>query len=160
MRTYMTEHLSSGMEALTFTLGCEEYGIDIQKVQEIRGYAAVTYVANAPASLKGVLNLRGTIVPVIDMRILLNVGKPSYDQFTVVIILTIGTRIIGAVVDGVSDVITLAGSQIRPAPRMRADIGSDYLIGLGTVDDRMLILIDIDHLLLHAKTGLAEEVMA
>jgi len=98
---------SNGNEFLAFTLGKEEYGIDILKVQEIRGYEAVTRIANSPDFIKGVVNLRGIIVPIVDMRIKFQLGEPTYDQFTVVIILNIGGRVVGMVVDSVSDVITL-----------------------------------------------------
>ena len=89
-------------EFLAFKLGAEEYGIDILKVQEIRGYEAVTRIANAPEFLKGVVNLRGIIVPIVDMRIRFNLGEPGYDQFTVVIILNIAGRVVGMVVDSVT----------------------------------------------------------
>src|ERR1700687_5565974 len=116
------------IEALAFTLGAEEYGIDLHQVQEIRGYDAVTRIANAPDFIKGVVNLRGTIVPIADMRIKFNLGTPTYDQFTVVIILNIGSRVIGMVVDSVSDVITLTSDQIKPAPEMGTALDTDYLI--------------------------------
>ncbi|MGN8084383.1 chemotaxis protein CheW, partial [Variovorax sp. 22077] len=135
------------MEVVTFKLGDEEYGIDIQKVQELRGYDAVTRIANAPEYIKGVVNLRGIIVPIIDMRIKFKLGEPTYDQFTVVIVLNIGGRVVGMVVDSVSDVITLTGEQIKPAPEMGSVLDADYLIGLGTLDERMLILVDIDRLM-------------
>src|SRR3989339_1873689 len=109
-------------EYLAFTLGQEEYGIDIQKVQELRGYDAVTRIANAPAHIKGVVNLRGIIVPIIDMRIKFNLGEPSYDQFTVVIILNMDKRVMGLVVDSVSDVITLTPDPERPPPEMGRQI--------------------------------------
>jgi purine-binding chemotaxis protein CheW len=141
-------------EFLSFTLGKEEYGIDIQKVQELRGYEAVTRIANAPEYLKGVVNLRGIIVPIIDLRIKFNLGSPAYDQFTVVIILNVADRVIGIVVDSVSDVITLTPEQIRPAPEMGAAVDTDYLIGLGTVEQHMLILVDIDRLMTSAEMGL------
>ncbi|NMM27465.1 MAG: chemotaxis protein CheW [Glaciimonas sp.] len=144
-------------EFLAFTLGQEEYGIDILKVQEIRGYEVVTRIANAPEFLKGVINLRGIIVPVVDMRIKFKLGTPTYDQFTVVIILNIGGRIMGMVVDSVSDVITLVPEQIKPAPDLGAAFDSDYLIGLGTVEERMLILVDIDKLMSSAEMGLIEK---
>ena len=143
-----------------FTLGSEEYGIDILKVQEIRGYETVTRIANAPEFLKGVINLRGIIVPVVDMRIKFKLGTPTYDQFTVVIILNIGGRIMGMVVDSVSDVTTLAQEQIKPAPDMGTAFDGDYLIGLGTVDERMLILVDIDKLMSSAEMGLVEKIAA
>ncbi len=147
-------------EFLSFTLGEEEYGIDIQKVQELRGYEAVTRIANAPAFIKGVVNLRGIIVPIIDMRLKFALGTPSYDQFTVVIVLNIGGRVVGMVVDSVSDVITLAPEQIRPAPEMGAALDTDYLVGLGTVNDRMLILVDIEKLMSSDEMGLVEAAAA
>ncbi len=147
---------TGGREFLAFTLGSEEYGIDILKVQEIRGYEAVTRIANAPEFIKGVINLRGIIIPVVDMRIKFKLGTPVYDQFTVVIILNIGGRIVGMVVDSVSDVTTLLPDQIKPAPDMGAVFDSDYMIGLGTVDERMLILVDIDKLMSAGDMGLIE----
>ena len=145
------------LEFLAFTLGQEEYGVDIQKVQELRGYDAVTRIANAPEHIKGVVNLRGIIVPIIDMRIKFNLGTPTYDQFTVVIILNIASRVMGMVVDSVSDVITLSPEQVKPAPEMGAVLDADYLIGLGTLDDRMLILVDIDKLMTSDEAGLVEQ---
>ncbi|MBI1834446.1 MAG: chemotaxis protein CheW [Burkholderiales bacterium] len=147
----------AGHEFLAFTLGSEEYGIDILKVQEIRGYEAVTRIANAPEFLKGVINLRGIIVPVVDMRIKFNLGTPTYDQFTVVIILNVGGRIVGMVVDSVSDVTTLLPEQVRPAPEMGTTFSTDFLIGLGTLDDRMLILVDIDKLMSSPEMGLIDQ---
>src|SRR5690606_20343983 len=122
-------------EYLTFTLGAEEYGIEILKVQEIRGYEAVTRIANAPPYIKGVMNLRGTIVPIVDLRIKFNLGEPTYDQFTVVIILNLHGRTIGIVVDGVSDVIALDGEQIRPAPDFGALVDTRYVTGLGRSEE-------------------------
>lgn len=145
------------LEFLAFTLGEEEYGIDIQKVQELRGYDTVTRIANAPEHIKGVVNLRGIIVPIIDMRIKFNLGTPTYDQFTVVIILNIASRVMGMVVDSVSDVITLSPEQVRPAPEMGSVLDTDYLIGLGTLDERMLILVDIDKLMSSSEMGLIEK---
>ncbi len=134
-------------ELLTFTLGNEEYGIDILKVQEIRGYDAVTTIANAPDFIKGVINLRGIIVPIVDMRIKFNLGKVSYDETTVVIILNVANRVVGMVVDGVSDVTTLKGDEIKPPPEFGAGLDVRYLEGLGTVGDRMIILVDIEKLM-------------
>jgi purine-binding chemotaxis protein CheW len=148
------------LEYLAFTLGQEEYGVDIQKVQELRGYDAVTRIANAPEHIKGVVNLRGIIVPIVDMRIKFNLGTPSYDQFTVVIILNIANRVMGMVVDSVSDVITLSREQIKPAPEMGSVLDTAYLIGLGTLDERMLILVDIDKLMSSEDMGLVEKLAA
>jgi purine-binding chemotaxis protein CheW len=150
----------SGREFLAFTMGDEEYGLDILKVQEIRGYEAVTRIANAPAYFKGVMNLRGVIVPVIDMRVKFNLGNPSYDAFTIVIVLNLGGKVVGMVVDSVSDVTTLSAQQIRQAPDMGGVFDSDYLIGLGTLDERMLILVDIDKLMASAEIGALASVAA
>ncbi len=150
----------AGREFLAFKLGKEEYGIDILKVQEIRGYETVTRVASAPEFVKGVINLRGTIVPIVDMRIKFKLGEPTYDQFTVVIILNILGRVVGIVVDSVSDVITLSQEQVKTAPDMGGGLNSNYLIGLGTLDERMLILIDIDKLMSSADMGLIEKAAA
>ncbi|MBK7813452.1 MAG: chemotaxis protein CheW [Rhodocyclaceae bacterium] len=149
----------SGMaqEYLTFTLGPEEYAIDILKVQEIRGYEQPTTIANAPAFIKGVINLRGTIVPIVDMRIKFQVGKAEYTPFTVVIILNIGARVVGIVVDGVSDVTSLRPEQIRPAPDFAATVDTKYIQGLGTLDERMLIVVDIARLMLSSDMALVDE---
>lgn len=147
-------------ELLAFKLGTEEYGIDILKVQEIRGFETVTRVANAPNHLLGIMNLRGIIVPIVDMRVRFNLYDPSYDQFTVVIILSIEDRTVGMVVDSVSDVITLTSEQIRPAPDMGSALNTDYLTGLGSIDERMIILIDINRLMSSVDMGLTHELAA
>lgn len=145
-------------EYLTFILGDEEYGIEILKVQEIRGYDTVTRIANTPDFIKGVINLRGHIVPIIDLRIKFKLGKIEYNEFTVVIILNIGNRVVGIVVDGVSDVLALNAAQIRPVPDLVSDIDNKYLLGLGTVDERMLILVDIERLMSSQDMALVEAV--
>ncbi|MBL8446518.1 MAG: chemotaxis protein CheW [Zoogloeaceae bacterium] len=141
-------------EFLTFTLGDEEYAIDILKVQEIRGYDAVTKIANTPDFIKGVINLRGTIVPIIDLRIKFRLGRAEYNQFTVVIILNVSDRVVGVVVDSVSDVIMLAQDQIKEAPQFSGGTNTDHITGIGTVGDRMLILIDIERLMASRHMGL------
>ena len=147
----------AGNEYLTFTLGKEEYGIDILKVQEFRGYEAVTRIANAPEFIKGVVNLRGIIVPILDMRIKFNLGEARYDQFTVVIILNVAGRVVGMVVDSVSDVIRLTAEQIRSAPDFASTtFDTRYITGLGTIDERMLILVDIERLMSGVDMGLIE----
>ena len=144
-------------EYLTFTLGAGEYGVEILKVQEIRGYEAVTRIANAPAFIKGVSNLRGTIVPIVDMRIKFNLGEPEYNAFTVVIILNVAGRVVGMVVDSVSDVIELKPEQIRPTPDFSSSFDTKYITGLGTVDQRMLILVDIERLMSASDMALIEQ---
>jgi purine-binding chemotaxis protein CheW len=147
-------------EFLTFRLGKEEYGIEILKVQEIRGYEQVTAIANAPEFIKGVVNLRGIIVPIVDMRIKFKLGVADYDQFTVVIILNVAGRVVGMVVDGVSDVIRLTEEQIRPAPDFSTtSFDTRYITGLGTIDERMLIMVDIEKLMSGADMALFESIV-
>ena len=145
-------------EVLSFRLAKEEYAISILKVQEIRGYEEPTMLPSAPACIKGIMNLRGSIVPIVDMRILFNLGEPVYDQFTVVIVLNIKNHVIGMVVDSVSDVVTLSDDQMRPAPEMGSTADGDYITGLGTVGERMLIVLDIDQLMSSEKLGLINSV--
>lgn len=137
----------SGQEFLVFTLGDEEYGIDILKVQEIRGYVQVTRIANTPAFIKGVTNLRGVIVPIVDLRVKFSQGDVEYNENTVVIVLNLGQRVVGIVVDGVSDVLSLTADQIRPAPEFAVTLSTEYLTGLGALGERMLILVNIEKLL-------------
>ena len=151
----VTHHMAN--EFLTFRLGGEEYGIEILKVQEIRGYDSITQIANAPEFIKGVVNLRGIIVPIIDMRIKFRLGEANYDQFTVVIILNVAGRVMGIVVDRVSDVISLESEQMRPTPEFGAVIDTEYIMGLGTVDERMLILIDIEKMMGSGDMGLIDQ---
>jgi purine-binding chemotaxis protein CheW len=144
-------------EYLTFRLDREEYGIDILKVQEIRGYEPPTRIANAPPFIKGVVNLRGTIVPIVDMRLKFNCANAQYDAFTVVIILNLHQRIVGIVVDSVSDVMGLVPEQMRTAPDIESIIDSDAIIGLGSLGDRMLILLDIEKLMSGLEMGLVAD---
>jgi len=134
-------------EFLTFTLGAEEYAIDILKVQEIRGYETPTLIANAPVFIKGVINLRGIIVPIVDLRIKFNLSNVEYTPFTVVVILNVAGRVVGVVVDSVSDVISLLPGQIRPAPDFSATFDTRYIRGLATQEGRMLIVTDIEQLM-------------
>ena len=145
-------------EFLAFKLGDEEYGIDILRVQEIRSYEPPTRIASAPAFIKGVVNLRGVIVPIVDMRLKFNLDSASYDSFTVVIVLNIASRVVGMVVDAVSDVITLTREQLRPVPEFSSAIASDHLLAVGSIDERMLILIDIEKLMSAAEMGLVNTV--
>ena len=147
-----------GGEYLTFRLGQEEYGIDILRVQEIRSYEQPTRIANAPAFMKGVVNLRGVIVPVVDLRLKLGCDSAEYNSFTVVIVLNVRGRIVGAVVDSVSDVLQLNRDQIRPAPEMNASVDASYITGIGGVGERMLILMDIEALMSSADMGLIDSV--
>ena len=144
-------------EFLTFRLGRESYGIEILKVQEIRGYETPTAIANAPAFIKGVVDLRGVIVPVLDLRIKFKLDQATYDEFTVVIILNVAGRVVGVVVDAVSDVLTLAVDTIRATPEFAsATFDTKYITGLATVDEQMLILLDIEKLMTGADMALVD----
>ncbi|KPF43326.1 chemotaxis protein CheW [beta proteobacterium AAP121] len=155
--------LSLPSEYLSFRLGDEEYGIDILRVQEIRSYEAPTRIANAPHFIKGVVNLRGVIVPVIDLRLKLGCDSAEYNAFTVVIVLSVRGRVIGAVVDSVSDVLALAADDIKPAPEINSAVEADYILGMGCVKageaQRMLILTDIDALMSSAEMGLMDSAL-
>jgi len=150
-----------GGEFLTFRIGNEEYGIDILRVQEIRSYEAPTRIANAPDFIKGVVNLRGVIVPIVDLRIKFCLGEPAYDAFTVVIVLNVGGRVVGVVVDSVSDVLEMNKDQIRPAPQFNTVVDATYITGVGTVTEgdaeRMLILVDIERLMSSTDMGLFDQ---
>ena len=147
-------------EVLSFKLGAEEYGIDILKVQEIRGYEQPTRIANAPSFMKGVVNLRGVIVPIVDMRVRFAMADVKYDAFTVVIILNVVGRTVGIVVDSVSDVLQLRPEQIKPAPEFNGQVDSSNITGLGTVKtgdvERMLILMDIEQMMSSSEMGLMD----
>jgi purine-binding chemotaxis protein CheW len=152
---------ASGMAAsgyLSFRLGHEEYGIDILKVQEIRGYEEPTKIANAPAFIKGVVNLRGVIVPIVDLRLKFGLSDAAFDDFTVVIILNVARRVVGVVVDSVSDVIEFTAAQMRPAPEFNGAVDASYITGLGSTSndagDRLLILTDIERLMSSPDMGL------
>jgi len=146
--------VTSIREYLAFKLGDEEYGIDILRVQEIRSYEQPTRMANTPDFIKGVINLRGVIVPIVDMRVKFNLSKVDYTDFTVVVVLTIGHQIIGMVVDGVSDVLSWTPEHLRPVPQLDSSIGSDHILAIGSVQDRMLILLDIVKLMSSSSMGL------
>ncbi|WP_280562138.1 MULTISPECIES: chemotaxis protein CheW [unclassified Chromohalobacter] len=148
---------TQSQEYLVFSLGSEEYAVDILKVQEIRGYENVTRIANAPEFIKGVTNLRGVIVPIVDLRIKFNLDKIEYEGQTVVIVVNVADRVVGIVVDGVSDVMTLSSDQIKPAPEFGETLSADYLSGLGSLEDRMLVIVDIEKLLTSEEMALVEQ---
>lgn len=154
--TTANEDAGGAQEYLTFTIGREEYAIDILKVQEIRGYENPTTIANAPDFLKGVVNLRGIIVPIVDMRIKFRIGQAEYTPSTVVIILSIRDRLVGIVVDSVSEVTMLRADQIHPAPEFGSSVDSRYITGMGTLDDRMLVVIDIEKLMFNGDMALVD----
>ena len=148
------------LEALAFRLGGEEYGVDILKVQEIRGHDPVTRIANAPDFILGVVNLRGIIVPLVDLRQRVGLATAPGSHAGVVIVLNIAGRVVGMVVDGVSDVVRLGPADIRPAPQLGSSFDTDFLLGLGAIEERMLILLDIERLLSSQELGLVERLAA
>ncbi|MES2582048.1 MAG: chemotaxis protein CheW [Pseudomonadota bacterium] len=139
---------------LTLRLGDEDYAIDIMRVQEIRSYEEPTRMANSPSFIKGVINLRGVIVPIVDLRMKLNISKVDYTEFTVVIILNVKGAVTGAVVDAVSDVVTLDAAMIKPAPQFESVIDSRFILGLAHVGERMLIVMNMETLLSNAELGM------
>jgi len=147
-------------EFLTFRLGAESYGIEILKVQEIRGYENPTTIANAPAFIKGVINLRGVIVPILDLRVKFRLPDTKYDEFTVVIILNVASRVVGVVVDSVSDVLSLGADEVRPTPEFASTtFDTKYITGLANVDEGMLIMLDIEKLLTGSDMALVESAL-
>lgn len=159
-RTAHIENDTVSREFLTFLLGGEEYAIDILRVQEIRGYDVVTPIAHAPEFIKGVINLRGSIVPIIDLRIKFGIGKVEYTPFTVVIVLDLGTRTVGVVVDAVSDVIAVHETEMRPPPEFSRAVDLRYITGLVMLDERMLIVVDIEGLMLSSDMALIDDAIA
>ena len=138
---------ADGNQFLTFTLGAEEYGIEILKVQEIKGYSAFTPIPNAPPYIKGVMNLRGTVVPVVDLRTKFAMIETEYNQFTVVIVVTVGARVFGLVVDAVSDVLNIPGEAIEATPHLGADVDTSFMTGMAKSGDKLIALLDIEKLI-------------
>ncbi|MCA1856989.1 chemotaxis protein CheW [Massilia oculi] len=150
----------TSLEALAFRLGEQEYGVDILKVQEIRNHDRVTRLANAPCFIQGVVNLRGRIVPIVDLRLHFGINARAGEHLAVVIVLNIAGHVIGMVVDSVSDVVRLAPDDIRPAPALGTAFDTDFLLGLGTIEERMLILLDIERLMSSEELGLVTRLAA
>ena len=145
--TVMTASTGTSLESgqyLTFSLGSEAYGVDILRVQEIKGYTAVTPIPNAPAYLKGVMNLRGTVIPVVDLRLRFGMEPADYTTFTVIIVVTIGARVMGLVVDAVSDVLDIAAGDVEPPPDFGGQVDARCLSGLAKAGDRLVVLLDIE----------------
>ncbi|MBS0392810.1 MAG: chemotaxis protein CheW [Proteobacteria bacterium] len=157
-----TRPASSGAAAqyLTFRLGQEEYGIDILRVQEIRSYEQPTRLAHAPEFIKGVIDLRGVIVPIVDLRLKLGCARADYTDFTVVIILHVGAMVLGAVVDAVADVVALSADAIKPAPHFQGQVDASFVRGIAANDGRLLIVVDIESLLSSAEMGLVKSAAA
>ena len=147
-------------QVLTFVLGNETYGVDILRVQEIRGFTAVTKIPHAPSHVLGVLNLRGSIVPIVDLRMRFDLDRADYNAVTVIIVLSIqsanGRRDFGVVVDGVSDVVDVPQADVRPAPEMGSTSATEYILGLVPVAERMVVLLDIDCLIGNDLRGMSQ----
>lgn len=138
---------------LTFRLGEEEYGIDILKVQEIRGYSAITHIPNAPPHVKGIINLRGTVVPVVDLRAKFSMDAVEYTKFTVIVVAMVGEKIAGLIVDAVSDVLNIAANDVRPAPDLGARCDTRFIRGVASISSRLAVLLEIDRLLTEEETA-------
>lgn len=152
------QHGGQSRQVLTFVLGSETYGVDILRVQEIRGWSVVTKIPHAPAHVLGVLNLRGSIVPIVDLRMRFALEHVDYTAITVIIVMSVmtatGRRDFGVVVDGVSDVVDIDVGEIKPAPELGTRGATDYLFGLVSVAERMVVLLDIDQLIGRDLTGM------
>ncbi len=145
---------------LTLRLGKEEYAIDILRVQEIRSYEEPTRMVNAPAFIKGVVNLRGVIVPIVDLRMKLSLDKVEYNEFTVVIILNVRGTVMGAVVDSVSDVVTLGVDAIKPAPQFETTLDTRFITGLANEGERMLIVMNMEAMMSNTEMGMLGAALA
>jgi purine-binding chemotaxis protein CheW len=138
---------ADGSQYLTFSLGREEYGVDILKVQEIKGYSAITPIPNTPPYVKGVMNLRGTIIPVVDLRSKLGMAAAEYTPFTVIVVVKVGSKTMGLVVDAVSDVLNIPGTSLQPAPDFGAQVDAAFISGLARAGDKLVVLLDLDRVL-------------
>ena len=143
----LTGFASDGSQYLTFRLLNEEYGIDILQVQEIKNYSHITPIPNTPEHIKGAMNLRGTVVPIVDLRLKFTLPATDYDQYTVIIVVTIGTRVVGLVVDAVNDVLNVTGDECEPPPDLGGEVDSSFITGLAKQDDRLITLLNIEKLL-------------
>jgi len=146
---------TDGSQYLTFSLGQEEYGVEILKVQEIKGYSAITPIPNTPAYLKGVMNLRGNIIPVVDLRSKLSMTETPYNQFTVIVVVTVGSKTIGLVVDAVSDVLSIPRTDIQETPDFGAHVDAAFISGMAKAGDRLVVLLDIEKVLGNAGHAIA-----
>jgi len=138
---------TEGSQYLTFTLGQEEYGVEILKVHEIKGYSAVTPIPNTPGYIKGVMNLRGTIIPVVDLRAKLAMAEAEYNQFTVIIVVTVGAKVMGLVVDAVSDVLNIPRTDIQATPDFGAQVDVKFINGMAKAGEKLIVILDLDRVL-------------
>ncbi len=145
-------HTGDVSQFLTFALGQEEYGVEILKIQEIKGFSAITPLPNAPAFVKGVLNLRGTIVPIVDLRKKFGLPEIAYTKFTVIVVVQVQGKTLGFIVDAVRDVLTVTGQDIQPTPDLHGQVDTACLTGLAKAGEKLVILLDIDKVLTAAET--------
>ncbi|HED34865.1 MAG TPA: chemotaxis protein CheW [Gammaproteobacteria bacterium] len=150
-------------EFLTFFLAGEEYGVDILRVQEIKGWDSVTNIPNTPDYIRGVINIRGSIVPIIDMRLRFNLEMKEYDATTVVIVLNVvkngkANRTMGVVVDAVSDVYNVPADDVKASPDFGTAVDTEFVTGLATIDEKMIIVLDIDHMLNAAELAVVDKI--
>jgi purine-binding chemotaxis protein CheW len=164
MNGMSTEHTNTTNKYLTFVLATEEYAVDILRVQEIKGWSKVTPIPNTPDYIRGVINLRGTIVPIIDLRLRFSLDRLDYGQMTVVVVVKVVSgsreRIMGIVVDAVSDVYDVAENEIKPPPDFGSVISMEFIRGLATVNEKMVIILDIDRLLNSGELAIMEQHVA
>ncbi|HSB67714.1 MAG TPA: chemotaxis protein CheW [Candidatus Methylomirabilis sp.] len=151
---------SGAHQFLTFALGQEEYGVEILKIQEIKGYSAITPLPNTPPYVKGVLNLRGTIVPIVDLRKKFGLPEVEHNQFTVIVVVQVQGKIMGFIVDGVSDVLSVTGADIQPTPDLHGQVDTSFLNGLAKAGEKLVILLDIDKVLTAGEAVAAAQAAA
>ena len=147
--------LVAASQFLTFSLGQEEYGIELLKVQEIKGYSAITPIPNTPPHIKGVLNLRGTVIPIIDLRLRFGMEGIEYTQFHVIIVINVGTRVMGLLVDAVSDVLNVGPDDIRPSPDFGTHVDTQFISGMASTGEKVAVLLDIEKLFSEADLAVA-----
>jgi purine-binding chemotaxis protein CheW len=155
-----TSYAGDVHQFLTFALGQEEYGVEILKIQEIKGFSAITPLPNTPAFIKGVLNLRGTIVPIIDLRKKFSLPEVGYTKFTVIVVVQVQGKIMGFIVDAVSDVLNVAGADIQPTPDLHGQVDTSFINGLAKTGEKLVILLDIEKVLTAAETATVAQAAA
>ena len=153
--TKQTAEAVSAGQYLTFALGSEEYGIELLKVQEIKGYSAVTPIPSTPPHIKGVMNLRGAVIPVVDLRVRFGMETIEYTQFNVIIVINVGAKVMGLLVDAVSDVLNVGAGEVRPAPDFGTRADTRFISGMASAGDKIAVLLDIDRLLTEDDLNIA-----
>jgi purine-binding chemotaxis protein CheW len=153
--TPVATETTQASQYLTFCLGEEEYGLEILRVQEIKGYSKITPLPNTPRDVKGVMNLRGAVVPIVDLRTKLGLREAEYDRFTVIIVVTIGKRIVGLVVDAVSDVLDVTPKEVIATPDFGGGMDTAFMSGMARIGERLVTLLNIEQLVGNVNTTAA-----